>query len=67
MNLDVLSAWYNFIDNTIYAANCANVCWTLRKTFPIFRMWIYASIFFSLQLVIIFFNYFVTIFSIFVK
>jgi hypothetical protein len=26
MNLDVLNAWYNFIDNTIYAASCANVC-----------------------------------------
>jgi len=36
MNLNVLNAWYNGIDNTIYAASCANICWTLKKMFPMF-------------------------------
>jgi hypothetical protein len=31
MNLNVLNAWYNGIDNTIYAASCADICWTLKK------------------------------------
>jgi hypothetical protein len=26
MNLNVLNAWYNGIDNTIYVANCADIC-----------------------------------------
>jgi hypothetical protein len=26
MNLNVLDAWYNGIDNTIYATNCADIC-----------------------------------------
>ncbi len=26
MNLNVLDAWYNGIENTIYATNCANIC-----------------------------------------
>jgi hypothetical protein len=26
MNLNVLGAWYNGIDNTIYVASCANIC-----------------------------------------
>jgi hypothetical protein len=38
MNLKKLDAWYNNINNTIYAASYVDICWTLRKTFPIFRM-----------------------------
>jgi hypothetical protein len=26
MNLNVLDAWYNGINNTIYVASCANIC-----------------------------------------
>jgi hypothetical protein len=26
MNLNVLDAWYNGIDNTTYAINCASIC-----------------------------------------
>jgi hypothetical protein len=26
MNLNVLDAWYNGIDNTIYVVNCVNIC-----------------------------------------
>jgi hypothetical protein len=26
MNLNVLDAWYNGIDNTIYVASCVNIC-----------------------------------------
>jgi hypothetical protein len=36
MSLNVLDAWYNGIDNTIYAVSCANTCWTLKKHFPSF-------------------------------
>jgi hypothetical protein len=61
MNLNVLNTCYNGIDNTIYVINCVDICWTLRKTFPIFWMRICASNLFSLQLIIIFLNSFVTI------
>jgi hypothetical protein len=53
-NLNVLNAWHNGIDNTIYVASRANICWALRKAFPIFWMQVCASILFSLQLIIIF-------------
>ncbi len=26
MNLNVLDAWYNGVDNTIYAASCVDIC-----------------------------------------
>jgi hypothetical protein len=26
MNFNVLDAWYNGIDNTIYVASCVNIC-----------------------------------------
>jgi hypothetical protein len=26
MNLNVLDAWYNGIDNTIYVGSCVNIC-----------------------------------------
>ncbi len=26
MNLNVLDAWYNGIDNTMYATNCVDIC-----------------------------------------
>jgi hypothetical protein len=56
MNLNVLDAWYYGIDNTIYATSDVNICWTLKKTFPIFRMWVCALILFSLQLITICFQ-----------
>jgi hypothetical protein len=46
VNVNILDAWYNGINNTICAANCANISWTLRKTLPIFQMQVCASFFF---------------------
>jgi hypothetical protein len=63
MHLNALNAWYNGIDNKIYAINCAVICQTLRKAFLVFQMQMCASILFSLQLIIIFFNFFVIILS----
>ncbi len=48
MNLNALNAWYNGIDDTIYATSRVDICGALRKAFPIFWMQVCASIFFSL-------------------
>jgi len=67
INLNVLNAWYNGIDNTMYVASFANICWTLRNVFPIFQMQVFVPILFSLPLIIMAFNSFVMVLSIFVK
>jgi len=48
---NVLNARYNGIDNIMYATNYVKISWTLKKMFPIFQMWVFASILFSLQLI----------------
>ncbi len=67
INLNVLDAWYSGIDNTIYVTNCVNICWALKVMFPIFQMQVFASILFSLQLIVMAFNSFVMVLLIFVK
>jgi len=67
INLNVLDAWYSGINNTMYVTNCANICWTLKVVFSIFWMQFFASILFSLQLILMAFYYFVMVLSIFAK
>jgi hypothetical protein len=59
INLNVLDSWYNGTDNTMYAISYVDICWTiLTKMFPILWMQMFASIFLSLHLRIMAFNYF---------
>ncbi len=67
INLNVIDAWYSGIKNIMYVTNCANICWALKVVFSIFQMQVFASILFSLQLILMAFNYFVMVLSIFVK
>ncbi len=51
INLDVdLNAGYSGIDNIMYVVYCVDICWTLRKMFPIFQIQMFVIISFSLQL-----------------
>ncbi len=51
MNSNVdLNALYSGINNIMYVVYCVDICWTLRKLFPIFQIQMFVTILFSLQL-----------------
>jgi hypothetical protein len=59
-----IDAWYSGINNIMYVANCVDICWALKKVFPIFWMQMFIWIWISLQLIIMAFNFFVMDFHI---